>query len=579
MAANHGRPPQQHKDAGSAIAQLGGKLGELTEALKQSRSANHELTRELEQNKQEQNRLRNALQRSQGNESTLASELENLKSAHEDQIRAAKAEVDSVRQELEMSESARSLMAFNTETRHRNDTNTHKEEIEVAREEIHRLKSELEACKQGKAQQVSDIKLQLDEQAITHTETVYQLKVNASSTHGISSAALASESEGPTESEDSTDDTERQSLDHGTQLQMLSQVHKISPSEIQDFAAAQEEQDALEMKATTINVGHIEQTQSSKQREYEHLADIVTKPLNSSSLEERRDGMNSFIEAVKEDNAYISLVDLLIKRQAETSAVLARGDAIGGLDPDALDTLFVSTLARIHTPILVGILQGNLTEQYFLDEETRVVLDYIGNVVAEQDFRPGIYVNTIGHAKSGRFLNASELTTVLDMMEAYISAEGNKIACQIDGLPTDRVQNRRYLTDQHGKFISSRVNVQRSFIQAARRRIRRTLDNHPDALGKPLEALYEFGYGGSTLKRLACHRRHESSNFLLNEFESACKVAFGRRYILHQHVIFLCDEPSQVAVAEIVFHLIGQGYATDGSGFSYHPAGMSSHTA
>jgi hypothetical protein len=189
MAANHGRPPQQHKDAGSAIAQLGGKLGELTEALKQSRSANHELTRELEQNKQEQNRLRNALQRSQGNESTLASELENLKSAHEDQIRAAKAEVDSVRQELEMSESARSLMAFNTETRHRNDTNTHKEEIEVAREEIHRLKSELEACKQGKAQQVSDIKLQLDEQAITHTETVYQLKGELAAARGASDFA------------------------------------------------------------------------------------------------------------------------------------------------------------------------------------------------------------------------------------------------------------------------------------------------------------------------------------------------------------------------------------------------------
>lgn len=80
------------------------------------------------------------------------------------------------------------------------------------------------------------------------------------------------------------------------------------------------------------------------------------------------------------------------------------------------------------------------------------------------------------------------------------------------------------------------------------------------------------------LKRLACHRAHRSSNFIMNLFEAVCSYLYPGQLRLQQHTIFLIFQPIHNSLSEIVASRLSQGTIFNAGGFSFYPPGRSNAT-
>ena len=91
--------------------------------------------------------------------------------------------------------------------------------------------------------------------------------------------------------------------------------------------------------------------------------------------------------------------------------------------------------------------------------------------------------------------------------------------------------------------------------------------------------LCEFGYTIDAKHRKDEHQRHRSSNWLMNLTEAICMRRFGRnRYRMKFYVIYCVPLPTLSALAEAFITVIGQRYTANGGGFSFQPAGESTHS-
>ncbi|KAL9116917.1 MAG: hypothetical protein Q9187_006555, partial [Circinaria calcarea] len=91
--------------------------------------------------------------------------------------------------------------------------------------------------------------------------------------------------------------------------------------------------------------------------------------------------------------------------------------------------------------------------------------------------------------------------------------------------------------------------------------------------------LVEIGYAKHPVARLAQHKKHSSSNYIMNLVEAACRVRYGLSYGMQQFIIYRIFAARQAAPAEILFTRLAQGYIEDGGGFSHALAGRSNHLA
>ncbi|KAG9530383.1 hypothetical protein KCU93_g2674, partial [Aureobasidium melanogenum] len=295
--------------------------------------------------------------------------------------------------------------------------------------------------------------------------------------------------------------------------------------------------------------------------------DILQQPLQGTSISQRSDGLNIYIDALKKDKTTIHLVRSLVEKY--------KSGTKQEIDNFALTASFAEILFLTHTPVLVGVLEGNLAQKYFSDIKTRCVLDFLAHESAASRVQPGIYCNSIGHVDTGEFLTLEEARQVIEMMKKYNNNTDLELVQRLNN-----VHNNKSGRPKQGYSRTDRAQRQtRSFLSAFGARIKNIASKDHDPSRPIPVSIHEFGYGLDVENRLQCHRRHYKSNYIMNLFESCCKLLFANKFKLHQFVVFLLRRPYQACTAEVLFHLIGQGFITDGAGFSHWPAGLNSAPA
>jgi hypothetical protein len=94
----------------------------------------------------------------------------------------------------------------------------------------------------------------------------------------------------------------------------------------------------------------------------------------------------------------------------------------------------------------------------------------------------------------------------------------------------------------------------------------------------------ECGYSKDSHTRLAQHRAHHSSNYIMNLVEDICTYLhrtkqFNQHFCMQQFIIYLIFRPEQAAIAEILCSGLLQVWIEHGGGFNAYPAGRSVATA
>lgn len=89
----------------------------------------------------------------------------------------------------------------------------------------------------------------------------------------------------------------------------------------------------------------------------------------------------------------------------------------------------------------------------------------------------------------------------------------------------------------------------------------------------------EIGFSVNPHQRLNDHRRHRSSNYLINLAEACMAYSFPKRFRLQQSFLCTCFRKPHPWLGEIILTQLGQGYAYNGEGFSYRIAGSSTGEA
>ncbi|ESZ90912.1 hypothetical protein SBOR_8703 [Sclerotinia borealis F-4128] len=196
--------------------------------------------------------------------------------------------------------------------------------------------------------------------------------------------------------------------------------------------------------------------------------------------------------------------------------------------------------------------------------------------------RPYIYIHYLVNSE-GKSSTPNELKVILLDIQTYLRGHGNAndrqsqtLSEKIDGAieakdSLYRLGQRRYVESP-----SWHDNISK-FVKALGTRLEFEISNgHGD---EPLDRpITEVGYAQS-LERLESHRKHRSSNYIMNLTEAVCKVRFPRKYKNEQYIIFNLMEPSDGMYGEILCTRFAQGYITNGGGFSHGAAGIHVHSS
>ncbi len=272
--------------------------------------------------------------------------------------------------------------------------------------------------------------------------------------------------------------------------------------------------------------------------------------------------------------------------------------------------------------LLESIIHGNLA----LDRRQNPNLDHILTKIFEQaEYQPSIYYQQLVDIATGLSPTPEDLRRALDLMKGYTRGcnkpETQGIATKqmddhdahaIDSLhgfsrdPLDkkRTKNgyRKFMfhrakvsTKTKGKgkgkapdtyeqrYCAAHVTQTLAFIESLRKRLD-DIEKHDKAkMKQPLEfPLCEVGYAKRSISRLKEHKRHTSSNYIMNLMEAIFETMaheFSGDYEIEQRVIYLIWRPSQAEVSEIGLTKLAEGYIHNGGGFSHYPAGLSNESA
>ncbi|KAI9726005.1 MAG: hypothetical protein M1834_009453 [Cirrosporium novae-zelandiae] len=126
-----------------------------------------------------------------------------------------------------------------------------------------------------------------------------------------------------------------------------------------------------------------------------------------------------------------------------------------------------------------------------------------------------------------------------------------------------------------------RRDVLLGFAVALLKRVEREEKQNGSPFAPFVTPICEIGYSQDTLKRLDEHKKHASSNYVMNLTEAILRVIFRANgdFILKQHVLYNCAFVTQAWLSEIALSRLMQGYVHDAQGFSHVAAGRSNGSA
>jgi hypothetical protein len=200
---------------------------------------------------------------------------------------------------------------------------------------------------------------------------------------------------------------------------------------------------------------------------------------------------------------------------------------------------------------------------------------------------PSIYIHLLADAQ-GNAPTPNQYLLIRDMVLDYLAqSTASEHAWHLDNITAPLVAKKES-AQGHRKYLhttsrsSKRVETLRRFCQGV---LNRWVETPAHLRDKPFQhPPGECGYSKDSHLRLAQHRAHQSSNYVMNLVEDICTYlhrtgAFTQRFRMHQFIIYLIFRPSQAAIAEIFCSGLLQVWVDNGGGFNAYPAGRSVATA
>ncbi|KAL9001652.1 MAG: hypothetical protein Q9188_005379 [Gyalolechia gomerana] len=250
----------------------------------------------------------------------------------------------------------------------------------------------------------------------------------------------------------------------------------------------------------------------------------------------------------------------------------------------------VAMMTSIDPDLLRAIIEGQVERKARILGTSLSM--HLSAMMNDRDPPPSIYQNALCDHE-GMSPTPFQWRAVCRLMTRYVSStsEGEELAMMIDQtlnpsstwpVPSRQRERkfRRYtegvrhsLSECTEPSVERRARV-RDFVQKLLPRLDAEI-----ALGRghvPLVApVVEVGFSDKVHARLSDHRKHRSSNHLMNLAEAAFEYQYEGRFCLQQHIIYNCWRGDQPWASEILLTRLAQGYTTNGGGFSHHGAGFS----
>ena len=231
--------------------------------------------------------------------------------------------------------------------------------------------------------------------------------------------------------------------------------------------------------------------------------------------------------------------------------------------------------------IFFAAVEGNLVS--LMDQDTNLQAEY-AFIQQRACHQPSIYIHVLTDDE-GNAPTPNQYLIIRNTIQDYRSQEDSGLAYNIDNITPPLVSleastqgYRKYLHTLRTDRSPGRIAILQRLCTGITLRCsqipsqsKNTPLQHPPA---------EVGYALHAHQRLAQHRAHRSSNYVMNLVEDICTHLFRtdvltQHFKMHQYVIYLIFRPSQAAIAEIFCSGLLQCWVDGGGGFNAYPAGRS----
>lgn len=234
--------------------------------------------------------------------------------------------------------------------------------------------------------------------------------------------------------------------------------------------------------------------------------------------------------------------------------------------------------------VFAAAVDGNLLQRISRDSELRKEYEDFQERAHSQ---PSIYIHLLAD-DHGVAPTPRQYTIISKLVNDYLS-EGqislhawyvDNVIPPFVGEAASAQGHRKYLQTKHRS--ATRVETLLRFCDGVQRRFNETPELFRD---KPFQfPPGECGYSKDSHIRLAQHRAHQSSNYVMNLVEDICTYLhrtkqFEQHFRMHQFIVYLIFRPTQAAIAEIFCSGLLQVWVGNGGGFNAYPAGRSVATA
>jgi hypothetical protein len=223
--------------------------------------------------------------------------------------------------------------------------------------------------------------------------------------------------------------------------------------------------------------------------------------------------------------------------------------------------------------VFAAAVDGNLARRMLRDTDLQREYAVIQERAQDQ---PSIYLQLLADDR-GIAPSSAQYMALRDMVLNYLAkGQASEHAWHLDnispptvGMAASAQGHRKYL---HTTVRSSRrVETLQRFCEGIKHRYLETAVELRDI---PLQfPPGECGYSRNSHTRLAQHRAHQSSNYLMNLVEDICTYLhrtgrFVQHFRMHQFIIYLIFRPAQAAIAEIFCSGLLQVWVENGGGFN-----------
>lgn len=281
------------------------------------------------------------------------------------------------------------------------------------------------------------------------------------------------------------------------------------------------------------------------------------------------------------------LTDEITRVTPDGPASALRRVSPNSLEFDALLEDTIAMLISMDRDVLESILDGSLSRKR---EIPGTEVSNALNRIEARPAQPGTYRNVICDLQ-GYSPTPSHWMLVTSLMLQYVARghSGDSLAASVDQIihPSGKwpvrlaakglrryTEYTSYIVDEDPYSCDHRRRIVTDFALAMDNRclVEKGQGRAHVPLSSPVD---EVGFSNDPRRRLAQHRKHESSNYLMNLSEALFEYVWPGKFRLQQCTIYSCWTSEQCWMSEIFLTLLSQGYVQGGNGFNHHPAGHS----